>query len=436
MTDTRAGPAPVTIELGELGAADELWFEPEPRNHRPGRPSVSLCVVALLVFTLVGSVAKPNLTSLGSFRADPGGFAVSGDTVYTVSGVDLAAYGTADQTARWRMEAPRPYRDLTTAGDAVVVSGGECPGIVDSMVSVIDPRGVVRWQGAGRLVGVVSAGSAPGRREIVVERAAVGARCATSAPTSAIEAVVETIDLGNGRSVSSFRRPANSAVYGITDVNGLLTGVVTLAVDGTAEVRGADLGAVRVTGTVPGLRRGTGRSLFSSQLIASGGTLVVADGRTGALAGYDLRTLRPRWITPGTPTQRVFPLNYFGCGGVICVWTPAELGGGAFLPGTLGSRSRIRPGLSNQRLVVVDPDTGAVLRRLGGYQLQANAGGALLLSWPVGDRDTSLGWYDPRTGRMRLLTTGPDRYQTCGVGERRLACTTAAGALRVWRTDM
>jgi hypothetical protein len=431
MTDTRAEAAPVTIDLGQLGPADELSFDPEPRRRRPGRPSVSLCVVALLLFTLVGSTAKPALTDLGSFRADPGGFTIAGDTVYTISGTDLAAYGTADSTARWRVQAPRPYRDVTTVGDAVVVSGGECPGIVDSMVSVIDPRGMVRWQGASRLVGVVA-----GQRRIIVERALSGTRCATSPPSSALDAVVETVDVRTGRSVGSFRRAANSAVYGITDLDGLLTGVITLSVDGAAEVRDDDLGRVRVAGTVPGLRRGTGRSLFAAQMIASGDSLVVADGRTGMLVGYDLHTLRQRWSTPAGASRRVFPLNYFGCGGTVCVWTPAELGGGAFVPGTLGARSRIRPGLSNQRLTVLDPDTGAVLRHLRGYQLQANAGGSLLLSWPVGDRDTSLGWYDPRTGRMRLLTTGPDRYQTCGVGERRLACTTAGGALKVWRTDV
>jgi hypothetical protein len=86
--------------------------------------------------------------------------------------------------------------------------------------------------------------------------------------------------------------------------------------------------------------------------------------------------------------------------------------------------------------MVLDAGDGHLLRQLHGYQLLASAGGALLLSWPVGADRTALGWVEPRAGRVRLLTTSTDRYQTCAVSPQRLACTTAAGALLVWGTDV
>lgn len=441
MADTLAGPARADIELGELGRSDELsWSPPPRRGRRRSHPSMSLCLALVLAFTLVGSVAKPALTPVTSLTVDPAGFAIAGDSVYAVSGNDLAAYGAGGQPVRWRMESPHPYRDVTTVGDSVVVSGGDCPGIVDSMVTALDSRGVTRWRGPGRLMGGVAGGVA-GRDWIIVERALGGQRCSNSSPSNLTPARIEAVDLRDGRVRWGFDRTSKTAVYGVSDRNGLLTGVVTVSVDGTAQMRGIDEGRIRATGSLPGLRLSSGRSLFGSQLIATGDTLVMADGRTAELTGFDLDTLEPRWHQTTPPGRRAFPLNYFACGGVICVWTPAELGGG-FVPGTAGSRSRIRPGLSNQVLLLLDPADGSVLRQLHGYQLLATAGGELLLTWPIdmptgtGTDLTALGWLEPHGGHVRLLATSPDRYQTCAVNAGRLACTTAAGALRVWRTDM
>jgi len=426
--------ADVDIDLGVLEPvrdADvpqgDLLHEPPPSPR--ARPVAALFATGALVLSLVGAVERPGLTPVATVSAAPVEFAVDADTVYALSADQVATYGTAGETGTWPLGSRR-FRDVAVVGDAVVVSGGECPGVVGSTVAVFDRRGDQRWRRSGRLMGGVA-----GRPWVVVERPATGQRCTNSGPASITAATIQAVDTRTGATAWSFERPATAAAYGVTDNQGDLTGVVTVSTDGTAQVRRTVDGRAHADGRIAGLRRSTtGRGLFASQVFASGGTIVVADGRSNELLGYAVGTLEQRWrLRAPEGGRRALPVTYFGCGTLICSWANSETLA-AVTPRVPANVPRSWLGQVNQVLVVVDPERGQVVRHLGGYQLLGADADALLLSWPTTAGGTSLAWFSPRTAEMRMLASSHERYNACVVGQRRLACTTSDNGLRIWRT--
>jgi len=421
--------ADVDIDLGVLGPARDADVLHGPAPAPRGRPLAALVATGAMALSLVGAVERPGLTPVATVSAAPVEFAVDADTVYALSADQVATYGAAGATGAWPLGSRR-FRDVAVVGDAVVVSGGECPGVVGSTVAVFDRRGEQRWRRSGRLMGGVA-----GRPWVVVERPATGQRCTNSGPATITAATIQAIDTRTGATAWSFDRPATAAAYGVTDNQGNLTGVVTVSTDGATQVRGTVDGRARADGWITGLRRSTtGRGLFASQVFASGGTVVVADGRSNELVGYAVGTLEQRWrLRAPAGGGRALPVTYFGCGTLICTWANV---------GTLPAVTpRVPPNVPrdwlsqmSQVLVVVDPERGRVVRHLAGYQLLGADADALLLTWPTTAGGTSLAWFSPRTAEMRMLATSRERYNACVVGVRRLACTTSENGLRIWRT--
>ena len=99
----------------------------------------------------------------------------------------------------------------------------------------------------------------------------------------------------------------------------------------------------------------------------------------------------------------------------------------------LGSYAQGTP--ESDVLLVADPQTGRIRRRLSGWQAVNNPAGRRAIVWrPLDDRSALLGTLDPRTGNVAVFGRAGGWFgrPECVIAAGSMACV-LVGALSVWR---
>ena len=364
-------------------------------DARPARPGWvrALVVALLLLLTLAlagdGEPVGSAFMALAAVPiAEPGVIALSPDRVFVADGADrviagrtwhglVAAYPLTGPSPRWRTRIPEVPQELRFVAAAGVVIAVTYDGGADAvrMVALDAGTGRLLWSSASAVFAHAPAGSAEG---LLDDQTAAGA-------------LVRWVDLRTGRTIWSRAVPAG----GTTN---LLTGgsvsdpawVLMIRPDGADELVAEQTGAVFTNDQLGNLHPPTeqsgggesdgtgGAQRIPNQVNVVGGRVLVLrtpDQHPAVLAAFDLATFTPRWTLTGD-----FDGYPNVCGPMICL-------------------------ASEDALTAVDPATGAVAWRAGGWQAGQMIDGDHLLA-RADQGDTMMGLLDVRTGRVLMRMSG------------------------------
>jgi outer membrane protein assembly factor BamB len=446
------------IDLGEV-PAERVPDDPPARPRPRRRWTIAALTLATALSTAAADdpVPRPLPTVVLDVPGDVR-VLVEGDRLFVVQpfalsqgrgdGRYVVAYHLMDLKRLWRVELPlggdvyglaTVDGILALTGEPPVGAGNEAPG---GAAGIDNPRGpdtvgldpatgATLW----RRKGSIEASSAGGRLILSADIGNPGAIPAHSGPDHALHAVT-----GTGELVWSYDPPAGA----LRSYRSGGEGVTLLAVvrpDGRVELRDTDTGELVRSGRIGPLALGGTAGRYVEIV---GDLLLVRDGPE--VLAYGLDRLDLRWRLPFEPGQDGW---FTACGAAICVvraggglkvidpatgrvrWSDARWTQG-FAFGSWLMATDFNPRNDQQAVVVVDPQTGRVVRELGRWHelvivddsvvaLRFDAARALIAR------------LDPPRG-LRLVGVVRDVVgPSCSVRLRSLWCRRTDNTLGVWR---
>ena len=392
----------VVIDLGQ----DWSIADDERPARRGWVRALVVALVLLLTVVLAGdggpvrsafvALAEVPITEAGEialspdrvFVADRADSVVAGRTWHGV----VAAYPLPGRSPRWRTRIPEVAQELRFvpgAGVVIAVTYDGGPG-ARGMVALDAGTGRLLWSSASAVFAHAPAGSTAGLLD----------------DQTAAVAVVRWADLRTGRTVWSRAVPDGGTTNLLAGASASDPAwVLMIRPDGADELLAEQTGAVFTNNQLGNLHPPTEQSgggepdatgaaqRIPNQVNVVGGDRVLVlrtpDQRPATLTAFDLATFTPQWTLTGD-----FDGYPNVCGPMICI-------------------------ASQDALTAVDPATGAVAWRAGGWQAGQMIDGDHLLAG-ADQGEAMMGLLDVRTGRIVMRMSGWTPVSDPATGPTRL----------------
>ncbi|HET6531969.1 MAG TPA: PQQ-binding-like beta-propeller repeat protein [Actinoplanes sp.] len=428
--DTFGGGTTVVIDLGlDRGEPDTyaspsrstvpIWFAP-------------LIIGMLVLISSVGSTAPPPpaLSPLLSLRVGPAdtfSLTEDGDLLAQTVGM-LSAYDLADGHLRWQTEQQRPtYRLRTAAGLVLLRPWTYGPG-QPSTTALSLATGAQVWRHAGSVM------TLPGSSTLLAVSAV-----RSGGTNRRVQGPVEALDPRTGKVRWRVQVPSTAVLLSVPGPNDEGTRMVLLHDDQTAAVHDLTTGELITSAELPPANYGPENPTVSGGLM-----LLRHISRAGVrVTAYHPGTLQPVWDRPAGMAYEVRP-----CGRLACLVSPHGVRGIDPADGTVrwsspGWRSiedrgglMVAYGLTGaaQPIGIVDPATGAVLVRLGGWRLVGGSSGDHLLVTRAVEAGaaTMVAVARPHATVPHPLAELPPGTGDCQAAPNRLVCRSTSGELTLW----
>lgn len=447
-----------TSEIIDLGVLPENATDPiGPRfSPRMRRTLLAAATTMVCLLALVGSTAtERGLTApLWTGPVTLNGYQLGGDVLFSTSvdGHAITARDLRTGEQLWQHE-------VSDVPENTVDLGG---GITAILTRELDatrglPRGSTTFvrtrtgEEIGQIEGSVGAASVGGLPILIYSTR-------DDCPSTEMMCVTLSGWNAEGGRREVWRTELPPDVYALESFRGdLVDGLVTVAPDGTVELRDLASGSVLTSVALPELTVGGQLSLLTGVLVTA---VRVGGGDTVALTGYERPSLTRIWSTEVSSvvvSEREYARGMWlgACGADVCLHGDDR---GAWLidptTGTVKGRTalelvnRLGNGVFLARVPDSDPIGREPRESLDGIILDASM--QVLAPLPVRDqvwwRDSDeralftrtgpdrTGFLDvDPSGQQRLLGSVPGTDLTCEARGRYLACADAGGTLRVWR---